>query len=239
MNGGGSSYIMWDFFSPHLMDYTNLVLRNAHCSIQSKPLLRAESMQTRDRFGASTSITETCWRRPTFVFVLSEMEAILSCCFVYFYPNCGACMLSINPEPLLLMRRGCRLSSSLKAFAPSVWSCLSSALRGKPQQDLKVFACHSVFFVHNVWQVVAWDTCSKIHLEGLVVYERHPLLWQSALCRLLFVICFKLIRVAASRLTRQREASHSALFILRVFPSLHLHLVTSPRCPLPTPIMHL
>lgn len=91
------------------------------------------------------------------------------------------------------MRRGCRLSFSLKAFAPTVWSCLNLGLWGKLQQDLKVFACHSVFFVHNMWQVVAWDTSSKIHLEGLVVYEKHCLLWQSALCCLLFVICFKLI----------------------------------------------
>lgn len=35
--------------------------------------------------------------------------------------------------------------------------------------------CLSIFFfVHHVWQVVAWDTCSRINLQGCVVYEKHP-----------------------------------------------------------------
>lgn len=43
--------------------------------------------------------------------------------------------------------------------------------------------CLSVFFfVHHVWQIVAWDTCFRINLQGLVVYEEHHPLWQSALC---------------------------------------------------------
>lgn len=43
--------------------------------------------------------------------------------------------------------------------------------------------CLSIFFfVQNIWQVVAWDTCSRINLQGLVVYEKHPPLCQSALC---------------------------------------------------------
>ena len=44
--------------------------------------------------------------------------------------------------------------------------------------------CLSIsLFVHSVWQVVAWDTRSRINLQGLPVYEKHPRLFgKGALC---------------------------------------------------------
>lgn len=29
--------------------------------------------------------------------------------------------------------------------------------------------------MHNIWQVSAWDTCPRINLQGLLVYEKHCL----------------------------------------------------------------
>lgn len=75
---------------------------------------------------------------------------------------------------------------------------LSLSLESYPCLNLKLFefssvgatsarpqgVCLSIFlFVHSVWQAVAWDTCSKINLQGLAVYEKLPVPWQSARCR--------------------------------------------------------
>ena len=112
------------------------------------------------------------------------MEAILRCRFVYIYPHPGACTLRINLKPLQLTCHGCK--SSLSLFTQSYHSFNLklfefSSMGATPARPEGV--CLSVFlFVHNVWQLVAWDTCSRINLQGLPVYEKHPLLWLCALC---------------------------------------------------------
>lgn len=102
-------------------------------------------MQTQDHIWTATSINETCSRKYTFVFILTQMEAILRCRFVYIYPHSRAGIFNINLKLLQMMCCGCKSSLSVlfKAITPSIWCCLSSALWGQPQQDLKVFACQS------------------------------------------------------------------------------------------------
>lgn len=81
---------------------------------------------------------------------------------------------------------GCKSSLSLflKAITPLNLKLFEfSSVGATPARPEGV--CLSIFlFVHHVWQVVAWDNCSRINLQGPVVYEKHPPLWQSALCSL-------------------------------------------------------
>lgn len=78
-----------------------------------------------------------------------KLRRILRCDSVCIYPRCRAAIASINLEPewfftadvLWLVKFPLLLL--LKAISPSIWSYLSAARWGQPQQDLKVFACQS------------------------------------------------------------------------------------------------
>lgn len=126
-------------------------------------------MQTQDHFGTATSINKTCLRARICLHINS---------------NGGYTKVLFR----LSLLRGTHKSES---FTADVWWLLS--LPSPPSSDhspsLKLSEFSSmgaaaagpkgvrlsvIFFVHNVWQVVAWDTCSRIHLQGLVVYEKHP-----------------------------------------------------------------
>lgn len=48
-----------------------------------------------------------------------------------------------------------------------------------------------VFFVLTFCQVVIWDLCSGINLQGLVAYEKHVRLWQSVVTFLARLSCLR------------------------------------------------
>lgn len=99
--------------------------------------------------------------------------------------------------------------------------------------------CLSIFFfVHHVWQVVAWDPCSRINLQGCVVCEKPPLLCRNALRSRTCLTRLSVIQVTISwyqqsicmnrkivGLLRQPGVSHLSLLIY--FSAVH----TSPPDP--------
>lgn len=146
-------------------------------------------MQMLNHIWTATSINETCLRKCTFVLILTQMEAIRRCHFVYIHPHCRAGRLRISGVFFLSFFYSWCAAAATFPPPPAtflntppvtfhIWSYLSSALWGQPQQDLNMFACQSFLFVHKVWQVVAWDTCSRTNFQFVVVYEKLPLLWK-------------------------------------------------------------
>lgn len=179
-----------------LMDDTNLLSRNAHSSIQSKPFLQAESMQMQDRILTATSINKTLFLKVNICLHTESNwgNSWLSLCL--YSPSLQA--RRIEDAAHVLSRQKSSLSLSLKGIASSIWSYLSSALWGRAWRPEGV--CLSIsFFVHHVWQAVAWDSQELIFKVPLFMTRILRFVKvHSAVSSLAGWSCFNPLQVAVS-----------------------------------------
>lgn len=140
-------------------------------------------MQTQPHIPAATSINKMRLQRLNICLHINSNGGYswLSLCFSFSSPQ--GRLTRCKAKALQLMWCGCSfpLSSPQSHRSLNLDFLELSSSGATPARPEGV--CLSIFFfVCSVWQVVARDTCSRINLQGLVVYEKHPLLWQGALC---------------------------------------------------------